>query len=356
MESVNQKKNPARVPELVKIMNDLVNNNLRLYNIAVKHTTDMELLAKMYHNQELSTKMLNHCTTIYTDIGQALSDYKNRYSDCIIIHILDLDLYAVFTYEKYSTFLTSIKDGITDEKITKDDLKLYQIVLSGQRQKLVFAITNLAYFDKMKDYISECFNNPGTKVDSILINDQITINIYANSEKELEDMYVKLNNYIYQRNDKKCASSMRRSILFNAGSDQYRAHDCSDVPETDDMTAVYKILKTVNIKDIQNLNLTVNINNSINGSNIITGKNNTIQVGVNPADQKKLSRVEADRSARLWIQNNQHGGSDESTRQYYDRYEADNAAALLSLVDFNKLMREILGRDVKHGTGGMRHW
>lgn len=329
----------------LQIVNKMNKEKPFLYKEAVKHTKDMAILEKMYKHPSLSMRMLRSCTEIHTKTNDAFQALKNVHPNSVCIHFVDLELYVIFSYEKYGTFLSGISDDIVDDKVNRSDLKLYQLVVSSQRQKLVIVCTNPVHFDKLKQHAADCF-----KTNTENTGNEITVNIYANNEQEFSDLFQKLSKYIISKNDQRCIESIMPMPIIFDGYNTYRKYNCSDLPETFDLKDIVSMLKTVSNDELSKLNLTINNNIIVNNNNINGNVNGNVNFNGNNNLSLKDQKIQ---STRQWITNNQPNNG-ELTTAYYERYKAANNNPIISR-EFGPLVREITKRDVLQGTHG-RHW
>lgn len=327
--------------DVISILSKFKAGKEKLFKKAMEKTTDVNVLVKMYKYPVLSERLLFRCTMLTTDIYTILrvakesnNNTKDSQLDNIIINFLDLGIYALFSYTNYEQFFISMTEEIESDRMQKSDIKLCQVVLTGQKQKIVLACTDISYYNKLKKYIEECF-----KVTPSLHNDQITIELFMNSERELEEKFDKLQAHI-QNKDQKCVEFIKLITLLRAGADKYRNYNCDEFPEYSadvNMEYICKILKTHS--SIHNVN--ININN-----NCVIGNNNIV-------NQLRTTKPDRIQSARGWIQNN-NPANGESTADYYEKYRTSNHFPLIHN-EFGPIVRDVLKREPVRGKLG-RHW
>lgn len=227
---VNQHSADTEQMDPFDIISKFRSEKAQLYNQAFAKTSDMNVLAKMYDYPILTRKLLFRCSYLTVDIYDILRTYKDLQStnNNIMIHLPDLGVYALFDYRKYEMFISSIADAICDESIEQFDVNLYQIVLTEQRQKLVFSCTDAEYLNNMQLYIKGCFD-----IESNVVGNQVTVHMYCYNGQALYDNYNRLRNYIIALRDVKCSESMQITNMYQTGNDTYRSFKCSDFPGYD---------------------------------------------------------------------------------------------------------------------------
>lgn len=262
-----------------------------LYGRARAITRDMDILAKIHNNIKLFTKIYNSGCLIFVELVRAIYTINTLPDETLLIHFTEIDLYGIFTHDQYLHFIKNLNDEIEDHNI---NVNLYQIVISGKKQKLVFACTDINYFEKLQNYARECFQSNITNS-----SNQITIDIVTQSENEIADSYNKLYNYINNRRDYVCCESMKQIQLINDMNYYYRKYSINDTLESKTKDDLFKLIRTASH---------VVINGNINiGNNNINGNGNIIN---------KIINDESDN----WIKNNPPN-EHESTSAYYTRYK-----------------------------------
>lgn len=317
-------------------------NNPGLLSKASEIIKDVEILSKMYTNQQLTSIILDLNPFIFIDVIRAVDRLKFMDMNGIIVHFTDLNIYAVFPYDQYRRLLNKISDSIDDENIDKSNLHLYQVVLVNQRQKLVLACTNPACFNKLQRYISEHFKAEVTRD-----GNQFTVNLYTDSDKDFELKYDSLYKYINNKNDKTCYESLRRIDVVQDSRDQYRQYDITVVPTggSSNLQDILKIVKTISDDDYRKFKLNIVVNNNgviQNNCNIVNNIHNQVQT--------KEQRLQ---TTRFWIANN-NPVDGELLSAYYEIYKASNVNPIAHC-QFSPIVKEIIGRDYIKGTHG-RHW
>lgn len=317
-----------------------------LFDKAFDVTGDMNILAKMYHNQLLTSIIIDIKPFIFAETLKAIDRLKRMNMNGVIVNFTLLGIYAVFTYDQYRRLLNRISDGVDDGNIDKDNINLYQVVLICQRQKLVFACTNPLCFEKMQRYAKDCFNVEVTRD-----NNQITVNLYAESEKEFSTLYNKLYEYIDNKNDEKCFESLAEVKIKKEGGDLCREYNINMIPVggSANLQDILKMIKTINDEDYKQSKLTINVNiGNVNNCNNVRGN-----VNINQNAYRPLTNDERVRAAQYWVHNN-NPIAGELIGVYYDRYAAANVNPISHKV-FGPLARKVLNREYVRGTH-TRHW
>jgi hypothetical protein len=134
-------------------------------------------------------------------------------SDYILVHLANIDLFCVFEKEQYLLFAGNIEEPVD----------LYQIILAGKRQKMVFACTDSKYFAKLQTYARDCFN-----ADVRIAKNQITVDIVNSSESDITDNYSKLYKYVERLGDNRCLEVMYEISILRESAHRYRKFSLSD--------------------------------------------------------------------------------------------------------------------------------
>lgn len=324
------------------IISQFHKDNIELYNKASKMIDSINILTKMYLHQKLTSMILTINPFIYRTVKESIDRLKTMDMNGIIVNFTDLNMYAVFNYDQHRRLLNKIAESLDDEELEKSDLHLYQVVLVGQRQKLVLACTNPAYFTKLRKYIGDYFKAEVTQE-----GNQFTVNLYTDSEQDFETKYESFHKYINNKNDDKLYKSVKQIEVIKDGNESYRQYDMSDVPPgtAKNLQDILKIVKTISDDDFRELKLVINIGNNYNHCNVNIG-NRVVNNQVATMDQRC-------QTARLWVSNN-NPIIGELTNVYYERYKASNINPLAHC-HFSPIVKEILKRDYIRGTHH-RHW
>jgi hypothetical protein len=268
---------------------------------ACRITDKFSIIAKMYDNMWLLEKLcMNRCTK-FTDLAHALGSLEDSPDDNVLIQFTDIDLYCVFNSNQYTTFFETMEE-------TAD---LYQIVLAGKKQKLVFACTDNNYFTELQDYAKNCFN-----ADVSTSKNQITIAVVNSNEGDIANNYDKLYEYVSRQKNKGCLEAMKDIRASRELTYKYRSYSISNLIDCYDVRSIMNALRSIT-------NLTVNGNVTINN---INGNNNTI----GSSDRTQV--------ARNWVANNPPFDR-EITTDYYNRY--CKVSDPIANNQFGKLAREI---------------
>ncbi len=285
---------------------------------------NISFLLKVYDNMKLFNRISRSDGKLFLDLFGAIYTADVEDTDTVLIHFTELDLYCVFTPQQYLDFVKNIADDIDDYGYA---VSVYQVVISGKHQKLVFACTNVEHFDKMKKYASDCFH---TSISTSA--DQITVNIVNDSEIKIFENYNKLYNYIHKLGDENCCDSMKQIQLMESFMYKYRKYSCDDSLKVRSMDDLMLALRTGH--------LTVNGPLIIGDKNIIAGDNNKIIIN----DKKS--------SAQKWIAENLPEDR-ENTTLYYEKYVACHPDAIHTN-QFGKFVRD-QGYTTSRSESG-RYW
>lgn len=294
-------------------------NNPAIFQKATLLTKDFDTLAKIYDNMLLFNVYMRAECQRHAELAEALWNLKD---DSILIYFAEINLYGIFTNDAYLNFCRNINGKIEDEELNA--ISVYQLVISGKKQKLVFMCTDVDYTRKMCDYARDCF---GESVSST--KKQITVNISCNDENEITSAYNKLYNYVREKKDFQCCESMKQIQLLQKFQHGYRECEISESIAAIDNETLNKILKS--IPNTPNAPIV-----------IVIGNNNVVNQTVNVKD-----------STREWIRNNPPNER-EITTKYFQRYSDETKGRKVANNVFGTLVREE-GYHVIQGSGG-RQW
>jgi hypothetical protein len=234
------------------VVSEFRQQNSVLYNRFRNMTQSFPGLAKLCNNPVLANRIYRSECSKYDNISEALYDLDKLSDNHVLIRFTEVDLCCIFEYHQYLYFITNVSDDIVEYGT---NVELYQVVLSGKRQKLVFACTNFDQFDKLQHYAKDCFH-----VDVSKSNNQLTVNIPLNNESEIADNYNMLYNYIYNRNDITCCDSMKPVPLLQKLDYKYRVYSCNDTLDIRSLEQLLNTIKTIG----GSAPVTINITNSFN--------------------------------------------------------------------------------------------
>jgi hypothetical protein len=140
-----------------------------VFELAYNLTRDIVVLSKMYDNFVLTRSILRSRCSKFTRLLDALNAIEKEQDGHILIQFTDIDIFCVFENRQYTRFVDTI--GMNIEADTPP-IDLYQIVLAGKRQKMVFACTDSKCFTKLQTYARDCFD-----ADVRTAKNQITVDI-----------------------------------------------------------------------------------------------------------------------------------------------------------------------------------
>jgi hypothetical protein len=238
--------------------------------------------------------------------------------DHILIQFTDIDIFCIFDNKQYTHFIDTVSMNLEADTPPID---LYQIVLVGKKQKMVFACTDSKYFAKLQTYARDCFDSKVTTS-----RNQITVDIVNSSEDEITANYDRLYKYIDSVGDNNCLEVMNEIRVISEATHRYRKFSLND-----------------NLGNYYNPSDLISMLRSVHTLNItITGNNNNIMSIVN---------VDKVQQAREWITTNLPTER-EVTTEYYARYVDDGGC--IAVNRFSNLVREA-GYKVIRGTN-KRMW
>jgi len=295
--------------------------NPNAFEKAKSLTKDFDTLAKIYDNILLFNIYMRAECQRYAELAEALWNLKG---DSILIYFAEINLYGIFTNDAYLNFCRNINGKIEDEEL--NTISVYQLVMSGKKQKLVFMCTDIDYTRKMCDYARDCFGEAASSTKK-----QITVNISCNDENEITSAYNKLYNYVREKKDFQCCESMKQVQLLQKFQHDYREYEFSDSIAASNFEELTKILKSVSVVQ-GDIHIIINNNGVIGNNNVVT---------INNKD-----------TAKNWIRENPPAER-EKTTEYYKRY---SSAIKNPVADnqFGKLIRENGYENIK--SNSVRYW
>lgn len=274
-----------------------------VFELAYNLTKDIVILAKMYDNYVLTRSILRSNCAKFTKLLDALNSVQD---DRILIQFTDIDLFCIFENREYMHFVDTIN---MNTEADTPPINLYQIILAGKRQKMVFACTDSKYFTKLQTYARDCFNAKVTAS-----RNQITVDIINSSENDINTNYDRLYKYIDSIGDIDCLEVMNEIRIISESTHKYRKFSLND-----NFGGNYTPGELISmLRSVHTLNIT------------ITGNNNNVMSIVN---------VDKKQQAREWISANPPIER-EVTANYYARYTASGLSCI-AVNQFGKSVREL---------------
>lgn len=293
-----------------------------LFKKAYLLTRDCLILAKIYDNLPLfSTYSRSNCEK-YSQLIDALFNLK---PDSVLIYFAEINLYGLFTPEDYATFCRNIANKIEEDGIY---VNVYQLVLSEQKQKLVFMCTEESYYEKMQKYATDCFNS--AKIQQSCA--EICVDFPCNGDNEIIAAYNKLYNFIRERGDIPCCESMKQIQLLQKHNYSYREYSCNDTLTARTIDELTQFVRSIPSSSAPQ-NLVINITNG--------------PIINNFAQQK----IDKNHIARDWIVANPPG-ENESTSEYYQKYKNVYKDGLT----IQKFTSEVITIGYKKLHGKINYW
>ncbi len=203
---------------------------------AITITKDYEILARISDNIDLFNMYYRSKCCKYISLSDALFDLQQ---DSILIHFADISLYGMFSPTNYTRFCIVAHDwntASTDNGGIEILTHLYQLVLAGQQQKLVFICTDEAQYSQMRAYAEACFDSKSTQQGK-----EITVDIVCNGTADITVAYDKLYNYIRREGDETCASTMHHIQLLSYCGHDYRKYSCKDTIDVNTIEALRSV-------------------------------------------------------------------------------------------------------------------
>ncbi len=297
-----------------------------IYARASELTDKNTILAAIAGNIPLFNSYMRAICERYSELAEALFNLE---PDSVLIYFAELKLYGLFTPQNYSDFCRNLADKIEDKDLT---VNVYQLVLTEEKQKLVFICTDKEYYLKLHNYSTGCFGVAASQISQD--NDQITVNTICSGDVEIISAYNKLYNYIRCKGDYQCCDVMKQVQLLQKFQHSYREYRCNETIDTKSLELLVATLKNIpNGAHIEQLNIAIN-QNVINGDQHI----------INFDDKKKF--------ARKWIVENPPEEK-EFTTSYYDRY-CKNFNYRLHINQFGKLVAD--ENFIRKSNGKERYW
>jgi hypothetical protein len=260
------------------------------------------------------------------NIGNALASVKE---DNIVIYFAELGLYGVFSPNIYRHFCENIHTPISSGDLPITDL--YQVVLTGHKQKFVFACSNQEYIDGLRKHAELCFAKT-TKISKM----EITVDTECDTGFSIYTSYQKLYRYLEKINEHKYLNSMNPILESQMDEYLFRLYNCNDNIDT--------YLNNNNIMSIlRNIPTTNGTINIVMGNQI----NTTVHNNATDTNTNKYQ------IAKKWVKDNPPNCKELSTA-YYARYKDDVG---MNLIDNSKFGPIVTASGyLKRNSGTGRYW
>jgi hypothetical protein len=281
-------------------LTDLVKTQPHIYKMALKAKLRHDTLLQIAKEPALFGWVARTKGAIFDDPDRALIKLKSSADDAVLIHFAGIGVYKIVTPGQYYTLVGDLRDGCGFDETSGAKLQLYQIVLTNKSQKLVFACTDAAQFEKLRKYAGDCFH-----ADTLLSDNQITVNITLSTETELVDSYERFYTYVHEH-DQMAGLSIHPITCFHGITDRWRRYAQTDILKAEDEDQLIKLLRSGGIKI------------TINGDH-----NNVVVAGTQTV---KMSNPQKER-ATTWIKANPPNER-EVTTSYHLRYKTANPGGL----------------------------
>ncbi|SIP85966.1 Hypothetical protein PACV_251 [Pacmanvirus A23] len=230
----------------------------------------------------------------YENIVEALNNYT---SDNILVYFTELEVYGIFEVDAYYNMVKKLMENEEDNDI-KIPFTPKQIVLSGNKQKIIMLCTN-ENIDKIKNYANEFFksgvivkNNSADEIEIMVENKLI------DNSDDVAKLFKEFYGYIYKK-DKQLTDNIKLPKIHMAGDKQYICKNISADNYLSNVNDIIKLLATHNPA----ANIQVNV--MIGGGQVINGD--------------FINKLKPDDSAKEWVKNNPPNDH-EITTDYYKRY------------------------------------
>lgn len=200
-----------------------------------------------------------------------------------------------------------------------DKLNVYQIVLTGKRQKLVFASDNSEYFEELQKLAAACFKTTVRRG-----KDQISVSVPTTDEADLFKKFDLLAAYVDMHGGSEMRETMQTVRTERSGESQFRQYHMAEIfrHAADNLVTI--------MEHLQSMPPQINITNSTNCT-VIAGNGNNVA-----ATLPSISPVAVD-----FIKANPPGKS-ETKHDYYKRFIATTG------VSESKIPKISFGKNVKY--------
>lgn len=341
----SQSKEPNNLPALASALNivttALTNENTnKTLNRATAFTSNVFTLAKIAKHINISRQYFGNESQKFQSVADALAAAQSL-PDSILISFANLGLYAVYTPAEYAAFCN--KTGNSFEQIQENTdadpykgLNVYQIVLTGTRQKLVFASDNSEYFEELQKLAAECFKTTARRD-----KNQISVSVPTTDESDLFKKFDLLAAYVDMHGGPEMRETMRTVQVDRNGENQFRQYHMVEIFKlaTDNLAVI--------MEHVQSMPVQITITNSP-GCTVVTGTNASNTVVSQPSSFSPI--------AYEFIKANPPGKT-ETKHQYYNRFITTTGT------DENDITKTSFGKNLGLAgykecsiTGGAKGW
>lgn len=349
--------NTVSLNEIVEIV-EFFKKYEKLYNNIMKISANVSLntLHKITKNLLIADKVFStdiECDR-YFNFVEAFSELDDTR---ILVNIEELDMYLIFTnIEAYSKMMKRIYDIIIDQIETQNcsirtelNFTPYQIVLSNQKQKIVFLI-NGSNDNDIDDIRKHCFDlfKCDTEITYGKKYKEITVQLLTANLNESKILITQLNDYLRARN----ALLMNRVDILPIGDMSYnnKRYYSSFIGKMTDIKQLSAIIDYDFARDLKYLpeNRSITLNVNVNG-------NGNVYIGNNMVNNNGSYEERRQDDALTWISANLPKNGD-SSKDFYDFYKLSlNGKNPLSVYKFNKIVVSF-GYENKKTSDNIHRW
>lgn len=316
--------------ELARTFSARIQEDESLFTRANIITKNYEIILKVFDNPGLFDAAYFCCKRVedtisggavfrlYDNIGDTLDKMVDN---DVLIYFSNLGLYGLYYIEGYTGLIKTIetdmmkrnKDLYESGKLkTLKKPEIYQVVMSGKKQKFVFACKDAQHFEAFERCAEKCF---GKRV-IFRSGNEITLDFDVESTKDILATFSTLTDFI-EATSKDFSDFMKKINTHTYCGIEYRKYSCSsaiDFWSNNKPANWLAFTHTVNINTVNNINS--NNTNSNNTTN--THSNNT-----NSNSNNTKTIITKNNQHTDWIVKNPPK-SDESTKEYYERFQLSN--------------------------------
>lgn len=284
-----------------------------LYHEMNKLTKNVDSLLAISRHPALYSSIHSSTNKEYIQLSDAITEAAKS-PESFLVSFPTINMYAVFTPGNYLKFTQEYSKSPQNE--VPD---LYQIVLSGFPQKLVFVSDTAEYHERICRIASELFG-----VNSKVDGNRITMDILVDNTKDLKTMHDRLITEVRSRGSTKMKDSIHFPHQETVGAHEFVTYDLMKTlaARLDNVSSLLALLATKpdhsTIYNFIGDGIVANIGGTINGNISIT------------TPQAKASQFVKENPPKV-----------ETKRDYYDRFVAQTGAGDVSMNDFGSLLKSL---------------
>jgi hypothetical protein len=300
-----------------------------LFAKAIAVTTDIFVLEKIAGHITLAVAYFASKCKKFTKLTEAIRAAEES-NDNILVHFMSFGLFGVYEPQQYAEFCGNLRNTLeeasgdinpADTSAVPGLLDMYQVVLCGKRQKLVFACDNSDFFEQLQKLATACFG-----VESYRDESQISVDIMTTDETDILKKFTQFTKYVEKHGSSGMKASMHTVQVESEDEYLLRQYRAGGVVLTAE--GLEEIIRRMFHAPPVSININNITNSTING-NVINGSTVTTQ-----------STPTLEDAAVAWIAANPPRHHEPSP-EYYKRYSSNHTHARLPNTSFHPLAKSL---------------